>query len=235
VEINFLVWVKCVNKAKAKIIAKRIDWQNLEAEFERLITNLYPARRLAVEKLNNQRVKLSSLAAGLLLQDIVRDVLGIEPESLVVNKGEHGKPYIDGHSEFNFNISHSGDMVVVAYGDSLVGVDVEQIRCRESDLKVAKRCFSPEEYSFIVDDKFGVDLDGISHSVEERFFMVWTMKEAYLKYKGCGISVPMNSFQVKPYEGVVVGEKLKCHPLIVGDYVYSVCVDEGVEVELKFV
>ena len=221
---------------KVKVIVKRIDWKKLETEFEHLITILYPARRLAVGKLNNQRAKLSSLATGLLLQDIVRDELGIESKYLVINKGEHGKPYIDGHPDFNFNISHSGDMVVVAYGDSLVGVDVERMRCRESDLKVAKRCFLPEEYTFITDDEFNADLDGISYSTEERFFMVWTMKEAYLKYKGCGISVPMNSFCVKPYEGVVVGEKLRCHSLVLDEYVYAICVDDDdVEVELEFV
>ena len=108
------------------------------------------------------------------------------------------------------------------------------LMCSICDLKVAKRCFTAEEYTFITDDEFNADLEGISYSTEERFFMVWTMKEAYLKYKGCGISVPMNSFCVKPYEGVVVGEKLRCHSLVLDEYVYAICVDDDVEVELEF-
>ena len=213
-----------------RVIVKRIEWDALEEGFEDLLSTLYPARKEAVEKFNNQKAKLTSMATGLLLQGIVEKELNINPEELVVLKGEQGKPYIAGCPEFYFNISHSGDVVAIAYGNIPVGIDVEIIRCRESDLKVAKRCFTEEEYTFITDGAYALDMAGKSHSVEERFFMVWTMKEAYLKYKGTGISVPMNSFCVKPYEGIVVGEKLSCKPVIMDGYVYTVCVDKDVDV-----
>lgn len=215
-----------------KVITKRIDWPKLEAEFDDLLPTLYPARKEAVDRLNNKKAKLASMATGLLLQGLVDNELGIKPEELIIAKGEQGKPYIEGYEDFCFNISHAGDMVAIAYGNSSVGIDIEQVRCRENDLKVAKRCFAEEEYSFITDDAYKLDMEGISRSKEERFFMVWTMKEAYLKYKGTGISVPMKSFVVKPYENVIVGEKLTCEPVIINDYVYSVCVGEGVEVTL---
>lgn len=219
---------------KINVIVKKIDWQIMEDNFEKYEAVLYPARRNAVERLNNQRAKLASLATGLLLQKVAKDELGIEPCDLVVGKGKHGKPYIENFPNFEFNISHSGDAVAIAYGENCVGLDIENIRCRENDLKVAKRCFLEPEYIFVTDDAFELDMDGISHPVEERFFMVWTMKEAYLKYKGTGISVPMNSFEVKPYEGIVVGEKLRCKPLIIDGYVCTVCVDDGVDVKFDF-
>ena len=221
--------------SEIRIIVKKIKWKSIEAELERLCALLYPARKVAVDRLNNMKAKVASVATGLLLQDIVREELGIEPKDLIVGKGEQGKPYIEGYPNFHFNISHSSDMVAIAYGISPVGIDIEHIRCRESDLKVAKRCFTPEEYTFITGEAFCKDSEGISHSVEERFFMVWTMKEAYLKYKGTGISVPMNSFLVKPYQGVVDGESLKCQPFVIDDYVYSVCVNEDVDVSLNFI
>lgn len=217
-----------------KVLVKKIDWNNLEAEFDKLLPTLYCARKEAVERLNNRRARIASMATGLILQEIVKNELGIDSKALVVRRSEQGKPYIENHPKFHFNISHSGDMIAIAYGDCPVGVDVEHIRCRENDLKVAKRCFTEEEYIFISDDVFMADMEGINHSVEERFFMVWTMKEAYLKYKGTGINVPMNSFCVKPYEGVVVGEKLSCQPVIINDYVYSICADEGIGVTINF-
>lgn len=215
-----------------KVIAKRIDWSTLEAQYDALFPTLYSARQGAVERLNNKKAKLASLATGLLLQKVVNKELGIKPEDLIVDKGVQGKPYIVGCEEFCFNISHSEDMVAIAYGNSSVGLDIEHVKCRENDLKVAKRCFAEEEYRFITEDAYELDMDSISRSREERFFMVWTMKEAYLKYKGTGINVPMKSFVVKPYEGVIVGEVLSCEPIIINDYVYSVCVDKGVEVTL---
>ncbi|MBE5953451.1 MAG: 4'-phosphopantetheinyl transferase superfamily protein [Lachnospiraceae bacterium] len=215
-----------------KVIAKRIDWSNLEAKFDSLLPTLYTARKEAVERLNNQKAKLASMATGLLLQEITKQELGIKPEELIISKKEQGKPYIVGYEDFCFNISHAGDMVAIAYGDSPVGIDIELVRCRENDLKVAKRCFAEEEYRFITEEAYELDMENISRSKEERFFMVWTMKEAYLKYKGTGISVPMKSFVVRPYENKIVGEKLTCEPVIINDYVYSVCVDEGVEVTL---
>lgn len=215
-----------------KVIVKRIDWSYLEAKFDSLLPTLYTARKEAVERLNNQKAKLASMATGLLLQEIVERELSIKPEELIISKGTQGKPYIEGYPEFYFNISHAGDKVAIAYGDSPVGIDVEHIRCRENDLKVAKRCFTEEEYRFITEDAYELNMERISHSKEERFFMVWTMKEAYLKYKGTGISVPMKSFVVRPYQGIIQGEELVCEPVVINDYVYSVCVDVGVEVAL---
>lgn len=215
------------------VIVKRIDWDVMEAGFDEILPALYSSRQEAVKSFKNNKAAMASMATGLLLQDIVESQLGIKPEELIIGKGEQGKPYVEGQPEFFYNISHSGDMVAIAYGNSPVGIDVERIRCRENDLKVAKRCFTAEEYGFITDDAYKADLEGKCHSEEERFFMVWTMKEAYLKYKGTGISVPMNSFIVKPYEGVIVGEKLSCQPVVINDYVYSVCVEQGVEVSLN--
>ncbi len=215
-----------------KVVAKRIDWSALEAKFDNLFPTLYPARREAVDRLNNKKARLASMATGLLLQELVDKELGVKPVQLVVRKGEQGKPYIEEYPDFHFNISHSGDMVAIAYGASPVGIDIEHIRCRENDLKVAKRCFTEEEYRFITEEDYELDTEGISRSKEERFFMVWTMKEAYLKYKGTGISVPMKSFVVEPYHGIIQGEALVCEPVVINDYVYTVCVDDGVEVTL---
>ncbi len=219
---------------KIKVLAKRIDWSTLESKFDDLLPKLYSARKDAGERLNNPKAKLASMATGLLLQEIVEQELGIKPENLVVEKGQQGKPYIVGGEDFRFNISHSGDMVAIAYGDSTVGIDIEHIRCRENDLKVAKRCFAEEEYRFIIEEAYELDMKRISHSKEERFFMVWTMKEAYLKYKGTGINVPMKSFVVRPYEGKIDGEQVICEPMIINDYVYTLCVDKDVEVKLLF-
>lgn len=81
-------------------------------------------------------------AAG---QYLLRVALGEEAyEQAVFVKGEHGKPYITGHP-IHYNISHSGQYVVLVVADSEVGVDVQEKKGRRLTA-MAKRFFSEEEY-----------------------------------------------------------------------------------------
>ena len=81
-----------------------------------------------------------------------------------------GKPYIF-DSSYGISISHSKDMALVAINEDLVGADIEVVR--PFNEKLIKTYFSPEEISFI--------------DSPEKFFTVWTVKEAYLKLTGVGL------------------------------------------------
>ena len=88
--------------------------------------------------------------------------------------------------DFHFNISHSGDWVVLATGPSPLGIDVERIK--DIDLDIAKRFFSGREYD-----------DLMLKPDEERFsyfFNLWTLKESYIKAVGKGLSLPLDSFSM---------------------------------------
>ncbi len=82
-----------------------------------------------------------------------------------------GKPYLEGFPDFQFNISHSGDLCAVAFADCPVGVDIETHR--EVNLKIAERYFSKREKDYV------------NNNIS--FFYVWTRKEAYLKMLGIGL------------------------------------------------
>lgn len=81
-----------------------------------------------------------------------------------------GKPYIK-DSSYGISISHSRDMALVAIHETLVGADIEVIR--PFDKRMIKTYFTPEEIAFI--------------DSAEKFFTVWTVKEAYLKLTGVGL------------------------------------------------
>jgi 4'-phosphopantetheinyl transferase len=172
-----------------KLEIRRVDVEKYKDKEEQYIDRLYPDRQEKVRKLVHAKSRYVSMEAGFLLQETARAELGIKPEDIRIIRGENGKPTLAGHPDFYFNISHSGEYVVMAYGSVPVGVDVEQLRDKEN--RVAKRCFTKEEFSYIsqTGDKCG-----------ERFFEIWTMKESYLKLTGQGISVPLNSFLVDPVE-----------------------------------
>ncbi len=112
---------------------------------------------------------------------------GVDAESIVFAQKEHGKPYAVDIS-VEFNISHSGNMVVCVVDDKPVGIDVEQIR--PIDLTVAKRICTDEELRYLfghtpTEGEFTYTTD---IAVLTRFFEMWTAKEAYVKCMGTGVA-----------------------------------------------
>lgn len=118
--------------------------------------------------------------------------------------GEHGKPYITGHPIY-YNISHSGQYVVLVVADSEVGVDVQEKKGRRLSA-MAKRFFSEEEKRAVLacdcEAERGQALPVYERDVEEcrtgkakdgaksqsdLFFHIWCRKEAYGKYLGVGL------------------------------------------------
>mgnify|MGYP003463348398 CR=1 FL=1 len=81
-------------------------------------------------------------------QYLLRYALGTEAyEQAAFAVGEHGKPYIMGHS-VHYNISHSGRYVVLVIAHSEVGVDIQEEKsCRREAM--AKRFFATEEWQRI--------------------------------------------------------------------------------------
>lgn len=200
------------------IIGKKVNSEYIEANFDSLIEGLYAARKEKVKKLQNKKAAYESITAGYLFQELCERKLGITAEQIKIIAREHGKPQLDGYGDFKFNISHTDGMVVLAYGKSECGIDVERIR--EHDLKVARRCFCESEYDYIVNGLYGA---GKREDEYARFFHMWTMKEAYLKYMGSGISVPLNSFEIDGYNNCFVEKEEELHTKYVDSYVISVC------------
>ncbi|MBP3621266.1 MAG: 4'-phosphopantetheinyl transferase superfamily protein [Lachnospiraceae bacterium] len=214
--------------ATVNVICKNVNFEQYEASFTELVEKVYPERKKAVLRLKNKKAAIMSLATGLLLQEIVEKECGISADELEISTNNNGKPYIVGRPDFYFNISHSSSMLVMAYGDCELGVDVEKLK--ENDITVAKRCFTKEEYEYIIGD---ISLD-YHTKPEHRFCKIWTMKEAYLKYKGTGIAVPLNSFTVNPIEGKVSGEEVSIFSRIMDEYMLSICTSSQEEVQIKF-
>lgn len=90
----------------------------------------------------------------------------------------NGKPYYK--NGVKFSISHSKDLVVVAFSDSEIGIDIEGITA--FDARTISHYFHPKEAEYI--EKYSN-----SHEI---FFKLWTRKEAYLKAIGKGIIDGLN-------------------------------------------
>jgi 4'-phosphopantetheinyl transferase len=127
-----------------------------------------------------------SLVSRALARYLIAEVTQQEPESLRFSTNEYGKPFLVGLPDIHFNLSHSHGVAVCALcRGAAVGVDVEDVG-RHTDLSIAGRFFSPAE----------ADLVSKAPDSEKRalFFDIWTLKEAYIKAVGKGLSIPLNSF-----------------------------------------
>lgn len=106
-------------------------------------------------------------------------------------KSISGKPFIEGRENFHYNLSHSGNWVVIVFGDSEVGVDVEKLRTDTDMDAIARRFFTAEEQRYVFAEE---------QKRHQRFFEIWTGKESYLKYLGTGLKKDLTSFSVLSLE-----------------------------------
>lgn len=143
-------------------------------------------KKQKVMKFRRNEDKIRSLVGDTLTRIIICKHLGCKNKDIKYKYNEYGKPYIKENLEFN--ISHSGEYVVVAIDDCPVGIDIEEMKNIEFE-GIAKGYYDESEYKWI-----------INHEKEQQmrcFYELWTLKESYVKYVGKGLSIAFNSFRFK--------------------------------------
>jgi 4'-phosphopantetheinyl transferase len=129
----------------------------------------------------------------------------VAPEAWAFAHGTHGKPRLDGAQAalgLCFNVSHSAGLVACAIASSDVGIDVQNT-ARVPPARVRERYLAPVEREALV---------GLPDSERDaRFFEYWTLKEAYVKARGLGFSLPLAQigFELRP-SGVSLSLGLGC-------------------------
>jgi 4'-phosphopantetheinyl transferase len=124
------------------------------------------------------------------LRAVLGRYLGRPARSLTFMYGAYGKPALDeAHAGLDFNLSHSGEVAVIAASwGRAVGVDVELRRPLPDLAALAERSFAPGERSA---------LDAVPEAERPAaFFRCWTRKEAFIKATGRGLAQPLEAFVV---------------------------------------
>lgn len=153
-------------------------------DIKRYVRYVSPRRQERIGRYVLERDKITALTAELLIRKEASRSLGTSPRELSFSYHEFGKPYLSGHPEYHFSVSHSGRCVAFACGGAPVGIDVEQVS--DPDPAIAEACFTPgERHCFLR-----------SGSQRTAFYDIWTKKEAYVKMLGTGMSTPLLSFDV---------------------------------------
>lgn len=223
------------NYNSIRIYSIRLDGDCSKEQSLVLYEMLPKERKELVDQARNEEIAKKRLYTGAFLQYVLSKETGIPVESLCHQYNEWGKPELDvkrivdqipldlDRSErlksLRFNMSHSGDYAVLVVSDSPIGIDIEHKS--RNYMSLTKRCFCPEEYA---------EIEAVTDEEERRkcFLEYWTMKEAYIKYVGEGLRIPLNSFLImRGTEGksfLANDEKIAFYTFFVEEgYCVSIC------------
>lgn len=139
-----------------------------------------------------ERDRSHFVAARATLRLIIGRYLKAPPAGLRFVYNAYGKPALGedaGPLPLRFNLSHAGGVALYAFAAGReVGIDVEQEREDMDCLGLAEHFFSRGERDA---------LGALPHEEQTRaFFECWARKEAYIKARGGGLSIPLDSFDV---------------------------------------
>jgi 4'-phosphopantetheinyl transferase len=170
---------------KNEIHIYKIRWREF-TDTENLL--LPKAEQTQMEKYKIHDDKMRFAVGRNALRSLSAKYLQVDANALKIGTNDYGKPFWQSpHSNLKFNISHSGDWVVLAFADVELGVDVESLNRRPKfDFhNIANYAFHPDEVAAMGDDK-------------QRFFDIWVCKEAAIKALGVGLSAILQQLSVLP-------------------------------------
>jgi len=146
---------------------------------------LAPAERERYARFHAEEDRRMFLLGRVMARLLVGRAAGAPPTGWQWREGQHGRPEIGWPATaLRFNIAHSAGLVVCALAMGReVGIDVEDLTRRAIDPALVRRYCAPSE----VTDIEAQPADARQH----RFLRYWTLKEAYLKARGVGISLPL--------------------------------------------
>lgn len=164
------------------------------AEGYRLMTGEERARQRAFVFEKNRREYLAT-------RGLVRAVLSryrdVAREAWAFRRNEYGRPAIDPPCGLRFNLTNHPRLVACAvrHGELEIGCDVEPLSRGRDVLDIADTVFAPRELA---------DLRALPAAAQpDRAIALWTLKEAYIKARSMGMSLPLQefSFELGPGAG----------------------------------
>jgi len=143
--------------------------------FDKLLAQLPENFQAEINQYKHWQSAQASLFGKIVLQYAFKE-LELPFTLHAIKIGAKDKPFLDG--EIDFNISHSGDAIVVGIiQQAKTGVDVE--KHRTINLPLFKKYFDEEEWNFIEN----------SNDALKAFFDYWTIKESAIKHDGRGVEI----------------------------------------------
>jgi len=171
-------------------------WLNYLNVHEARIKHLYPLLS-SEEKERSERFKFykhrkAFIASHGFMHTVLARYIDTNANEIEFSQTEFGKPSlidIQNKNNIQFNLSHSGNMAILAVcKQHSLGIDVEFAERKVDWRGISKRFFTPNEQQ---------QLDKLTEEEQRQaFFQIWTRKEAHMKVTGQGLSLAPTQFEV---------------------------------------
>lgn len=175
------------NKAECTVFVYVAHPKNIKRE---KITSLDQKESTRANAFKFSKDREQYIAAHTFLRETLSQHAALSPDQWQFNTNRYGKPFITntGYKHLHFNLSRTPDLIACAISyDNPIGVDVEKVKAIHDMDTLCHYALSASEASDILSIND-------TQEKEHRFFTYWTLKEAYIKAKGMGLSIPLQSF-----------------------------------------
>lgn len=138
--------------------------------------------------------RLRYLVTRALVRTVLSEQAAVLPEQWQFGHTPHGKPVVTGPAGLpaglDFSVSHTDELIVLAlHRQGSVGVDAERWQGRTPPFEISPVLLTPAEQQALS------SLPACEQA--QRFFQYWTLKEAYVKALGIGLSHPLTAFSFR--------------------------------------
>lgn len=200
---------------KGKIDIFFAETRDLHLKYHEIRRYISYDEHIRAEKFVSDKDRKTYVTCHGILRLILAQYLRLDPLDISFRKGINNKPKLDGNPIY-FNLTHAKEAFAIAVSrDYYVGIDLEQFNKEIEIHSISRNFFSKREYEFIFQSETGTI---------QRFFLLWTRKEALLKALGTGITNDLKSVELCNKE--ILLNKLSFDNLDMGStsdehYIYS--------------
>lgn len=218
----------------ALFIADKIDFDRQDLTDAANYLSAEELERLENIKIEKEKI-IFSLSRKMLKLALAHYYPHVDKKDWIFAHNSYGKPFIESPklpTPLYFNLSHSVDAIAIAISrDSEIGVDVERVRNLDetevkstSHLNISRSFFTENEYRNIV-----------SLNYDEGFLLfwkLWTLKEAYMKYRGMGLSLGLKCIDIDFSANSILlnncNDEISVHQWINDDLIIALSVTKSV-------
>jgi 4'-phosphopantetheinyl transferase len=190
--------VPMIAPGKIAVLAHQIDlWCCFTDSISDDDLHLYREKLLSAEerkrelRFHFERHRKQFVITRALVRSVLSRYAALAPAAWEFVASSHGRPQVvqEAARHLCFNLSHTAGLVVMAVSAAQdMGVDTENIAVRPAPLDVANSFFSADEVA-------GLNALPIEQC-QQRFFEYWTLKEAWIKARSMGLSIPLDQFSM---------------------------------------